>query len=393
MKPQSTSTLATNKEAAPSTLRRYDLDWLRVFCIIVLLYYHVGMIYVPWGWHIKSEEKSQLLRWIMIWLHHWRMPLLFFISGAGTYFALRRRSFAGYAGERVKRLFIPLVFGMFVIVPPQIYYERISNGIVFENYADFYKSVFDFVPYPKGSFSWHHLWFIAYLFLYALISIPLFRWLKSSSGSRFLDKIEKIISYKGGALWYALVIVLSQVILQPFFPDETHALTDDWAYFVFNILIFWGGYVLVSRPVFWEIMANQRRTYLWATLVTTVALYIFFTVYQFRPELNDVAWADIVWDVNSFCLTWFSVLASIGYGYKYLNRPHPLLSTLNEGVYPFYVLHQTVIVVIGYYLLKLNLGVWGGFLVISTLSLLVSVGLYWLVIKRIGPLRILFGLK
>ncbi len=190
------------------TSRRYDLDWLRVICIIILLYYHVGMIYVPWGWHIKSAEKSEVMRWIMIWLHYWRMPLLFFISGAGTYFALRKRTYGNYTRERVKRLFLPLVFGMFVIVPPQIYYERISNGIHFANYADFYPSVFDFVPYPEGSFSWHHLWFVAYLFLFSLISIPLFRWLNGARGIRFLDKIERFASRKGGALGYALVLII-----------------------------------------------------------------------------------------------------------------------------------------------------------------------------------------
>lgn len=374
--------------------RRYDLDWLRVICIVILLYYHVGMIYVPWGWHIKSEEKSEVMRWVMIWLHYWRMPLLFFISGAGTYFALRKRTYGGYARERVSRLFVPLVFGMFVIVPPQIYYERLFNGAKFADYADFYRTVFEFVPYPKGSFSWHHLWFVAYLFLFSLVSIPLFRWLKAGSGLKFMHWIERLVARKGGALWYALVLTLSQVILAPFYPDETHALFDDWAYFTFNLLLFWGGYVLVSRPTLWQVMTDQRHIYGIATLISTLILYGLFIAVRFiYPAWDDVKWFDVVWDINAFCLTWFSVLASIAYGYHYLNRPHPILPKLNEGVYPFYILHQTIIVCIGYYLLKVNLGVWGGFFVISTLSLVLSAGLYWFVIKRVKILRLVFGLK
>ena len=395
MKPQSPA--SGNPVSAPvsPTLssRRYDLDWLRVICIVILLYYHVG-IYVPWDWHIKSEEKSEVMRWIMIWLHYWRMPLLFFISGAGTYFALKKRTFGGYARERVTRLFVPLVFGMFVIVPPQIYYERIFNGVQFNSYADFYKTVFDFVPYPKGSFSWHHLWFVAYLFLFSLISIPFFRWLKSDPGVQMMHWAELFAARKGGALWYALVLIISQVILQPFYPDETHALIDDWAYFVFNLLLFWGGYLLVSRPAIWQIMKDQRHLYGWATLCTTVLLYGLYIMVRFvYPAWDDVKWFDVLWDINSFCLTWFSVLASIAYGHYYLNRNHPILAKLNDGVYPFYILHQTVIVAVGYYLLKYNLGVWGGFLAISTLSLVVSVGLYWLIIKRVKILRLFFGLK
>src|SRR5688572_16851021 len=98
----------------------------------------------------------------MILLHDCSIPLLFFISGAGTYLALGKRTPRQFAGERFKRLFIPLVFGMLVIVPPQIYFERIN---LFNGYFDFYKTVFQFKPYPEGSLSWHHLWFILYLFL------------------------------------------------------------------------------------------------------------------------------------------------------------------------------------------------------------------------------------
>ena len=141
-------------------------------------------------------------------------------------------------------------------------------------------------------------------------------------------------------------------------------------------------------------MADQRRIYGWATLITTVIMYSLYICVRFiYPSWDDVKWYDVVWDINSFCLTWFSVLATVGYGYRYLNRNHPVLTKLNEGVYPFYILHQTVIVAIGYYLLKYNLGVWGGFWVISTLSLGLSAGLYWFVIKRVKILRFFFGLK
>jgi fucose 4-O-acetylase-like acetyltransferase len=128
---------------------------------------------------------------VMRWLHRWRMPLLFFISGAGTFFALQRRTYGAYAGERFRRLFIPLVFGMFVIVPPQIYIEWLFRGRFSGTYADFYPNVFGFQAYHDGgtggAFSWHHLWFICYLFFYSLLSIPVFRWLKSEAGQRFTD--------------------------------------------------------------------------------------------------------------------------------------------------------------------------------------------------------------
>jgi glucans biosynthesis protein C len=376
--------------------RRHDLDWLRVIAIVTLLFYHTGMIYVSWGWHIKSTETSEFLETVMRWLHRWRMPLLFFISGAGTFFGLQKRSFGRYAGERVRRLFVPLVFGMFVIVPPQIYYEWLSIGRFSGSYAEFYPNVFGFESYHDGgtggAFSWHHLWFVAYLFLYSLLSIPVFAWLKSTSGQRFTDWFGQLIARPSAVFWVGLVVIfVSQITLKPYFPGETHALINDWAYFTKNLLLFWFGYLLISRREFWQIITDQRRIFLVITVICTVAMYGILAVYD--TEGPDVLAWEIAYLEATDGLTWASVLATIGFGYKYLNRNHPALPRLNEAVYPFYILHQTVIVVIGYYVLKLNWGIWPGFFAVSLSALAVCVALIEGVIRPFWLMRALFGMK
>ncbi|GAB3556828.1 acyltransferase family protein [Spirosoma fluminis] len=380
------------------TGRRYDLDWLRIIAILTLLFYHTGMIYVSWGWHIQSAETSRSFEWVMQWLHRWRMPLLFFISGAGTFFALRKRSYGAYAGERVQRLFVPLAFGMFVVVPPQIYIEWLFRKRFVGSYADFYPEVFKFQPYQDGgtggAFSWHHLWFVAYLFLYALISIPFFRWLKQASGQRFIDRISRLIAKSGGAMWLMIVVVaLSQYTLRPFYPDETHALTNDWAYFVENLLLFWFGYVLISRREFWSLLTDQRRYFLAATFVFTVVLYGMRMLFTYQ-EIDTIFWVDVTYFTNGLCLMVASVLATIGYGYRYLNINRPILRHLNEAVYPFYILHQTVIVIIGYFVLtRTRLGVYDGFLAVSFSTLAVCAALYLLLIRPFKVTRLFFGVK
>ena len=393
-----TKTTDPTSTSLPANLRRYDLDWLRIIAILTLLFYHTGMIYVSWGWHIKSSEHSQPMEEVMRWLHRWRMPLLFFISGAGTFFALRKRSFGTYAGERFRRLFIPLVFGMFVIVPPQIYTEWLFRGRFAGSYTQFYPNVLKFEPYHDGgtggAFSWHHLWFICYLFFYSLLSIPVFRWLKSESGQRFTDWLGRLITRPGGALGLIIgVICLSQYALRPFYPDETHGLTNDWAYFVENLLLFWFGYGLISRREFWQILTDQRRIFLVATLIFTIVLYGMRMVYS-EDEIDRIFWVDFLYSTNSLCLMIASVLATIAYGYRYLNVSKPMLPHLNEAVYPFYILHQTVIVLIGYYVLtRTTLGVYDGFLVVSISSLLVCVVVYWFLIRPFNVTRFLFGMK
>lgn len=355
------------------------------------------MIYVSWGWHIKSTQHSQPMEEVMRWLHRWRMPLLFFISGAGTFFALRKRSYGAYAGERVRRLFIPLVFGMFVVVPPQIYIEWLFRGRFAGNYVDFYPEVFRFQSYEDGgtggAFSWHHLWFICYLFFYSLLSIPVFRWLKSSGGQRFTDRLGTLLARPGGALWLVGALLINDVALGGLFPRETHGLTDDWAYFMKNLLLFWAGYLLISRQLFWQILADQRRYFLVATLICTALLYGSRAIFS-EEAIDQNALSGTLYSFNSLCLTWFSVLMTIGYGYTYLNKNHRWLPQLNAAVYPFYIVHQTVIVLIGYYVLtRTTLGVYSGFLVVSFASLAVCTATYLLLIRPFRLTRLFFGVK
>ncbi|GAB3568982.1 hypothetical protein GCM10027578_22540 [Spirosoma luteolum] len=400
MAPYPVSDAPSDEEGAarlPRASRRYDLDWLRIIAIVTLLFYHTGMIYVSWGWHIKSTAHSQPMEEVMRWLHGWRMPLLFFISGAGTYFALLRRSWGSYAGERVRRLFVPLVFGMFVIVPPQIYYEWLFKGWFAGSYADFYPEVLRFRPYyegvKSGAFSWHHLWFILYLLIYGLVSIPVFKWLRRPAGQRFTDRIGRLIGRPGGALWLVVPMLVNDVVLGGLFPWESHALYNDWAYFMKNLILFWLGYLLISRDSFWPVLTSQRRLYALATLVCTVLLY----GARAWPGEDIIDRSQLLTTLYSFVglgLTWFSVLMTVSYGYRYLNVDRPMLARLNEAVYPFYILHQTVIVGIGYYVLtRTRLGVYDGFLVVSLASGLGCIGLYLLLIRPIRPVRFLFGMK
>ena len=167
---------------------RYDfLDWLRVIAILLLLFFHTGMLFVGWGWHITNAETIPALQLPMDLAHRLRMPLLFVIAGAGMWFALQRRSGKAFAGERTLRLLVPAIVGMFLIVPPQVFIERLATGDWHGGYLDFYaQRVLQFQPYPAGDFSWHHLWFIIYLYVYVLLLLPLMLWWRKAR-SRYPD--------------------------------------------------------------------------------------------------------------------------------------------------------------------------------------------------------------
>lgn len=371
-------------------IRLHELDWLRIIAILILLYFHTGMLFVGCDWHIKdlTNGRSLLLEHIMAWLHHWRMPLLLFISGAGTYFALAFRSGSQFAGERFKKLLVPLLFGMFVIVPPQIYFERIDQ---FASYWEFYPTVFELIPYPAGgSFSWHHLWFIAYLLLYSLIGLPLFLYLRSEKSRKLRDRLASILSRKGALALFFIPSILVNMAFRPFLPHDTHALVDDWAAFSHYFVFFLAGYLVCSERRIWESIGQYRRLYLTLALIS---LTPFYYTYHFSVESMTILGVDIAEGFSHLGIAWFWILATIGMGQRYLANGNRYLRLANEGIYPFYVLHQTAIVVIGYYLVQLPLGMWTKFFLVSSLSGIASAALYLLLIRPFGVTRFLFGLK
>lgn len=350
------------------------------------------MLFNTWGWHIKNKETSESFQYWMIWLHQWRMPLLLFISGAGTYMALGKRTPAQYTAERFKRLFIPLVFGMFVVVPPQIYFEHISE---YSNYADFHKTVFEFVPYPKGSFSWHHLWFICYLLFYSILALPLLVYLRSDRSIEFRRYVAKVLTTPTGILVVPVAfLMITQIILRPYFPDETHALIDDWAFFVFYFSFFLFGILCYSNQEIWESVGRNRNFLLVSTLFILIPFYV--TYFHFRG-LVHLPWSDeivdVIFAVISTWVAWFCVITVIAYGQHYLNIYHPFLKHVNEGLYPFYILHQTAIIVIGFYVCQLDWSIGAKFWSVSFLTLTSCLAFYFVVIRPFNFMRLLFGMK
>lgn len=374
-----------------TSIRSYDLDWLRFIAIVVLLFFHTGMWFNPWDWHVKNKELSESFRYWMIWSHFWRMPLLLFIAGASTYLAMGKRTPRMFAAERVKRLLVPVIFGMFVVVPPQIYFEHIKDYV---NYWDFYKTVFNFVPYPEGSFSWHHLWFVVYLLIYSLATIPLLVFLRSERSRKFKDRLYKLLSSPAGILFIpAIFILITQIILRPYFPEETHDLKD-LGYMVFYGSFFLLGMLCYSNQQIWSAIGASRKYLLIASILILIP---FYGVYFHFREIYQLPWAEstveIIFNVFGIFLSWFTVVTVIAYGQYYLNRPHPWLARINEGLYPFYILHQTVIIWIGYYICQLDWSIAGKYWSICFLTLVSCVSFYLLLIRPFKVMRFFFGMK
>lgn len=370
------------KENTIFSERRYDIDWLRILLIFSVFLFHIGMYFNGFGWHIKNPERLYWLDPIMGYLHTWRMPLLFLVSGVGTYFALGKRTMGQFFGERARKLMIPLVFGMFVIIPPQVFVEKQAQ----------YGTYLNFIPhitegsYPEGNFSWHHLWFVLYLFICASAAIPFILMLRSRFGSSFYKILEKYASVKGFMFLLVIPLFLVKMILLPYFPHETHALIDDWEYIASSFLFFMYGYILLSNKKLTGSIIEQRRIYAIASILLS-SLYFYDWFHSIDPYVSENL------QLLLYCLAQISIaLALIGYFGRYLNHDHPWRKTLNEAIYPFYILHQTVILVLAFSLRNYEIQVGWRFAVLTVLSFVTIILIYMLVIRPFKLTRFLFGM-
>ena len=378
--------------------RRADLDWLRVIAFWLLIYYHTSIAFMPEGIPmIQNAESSPVLQVMAGFLHEFRLALLFLISGVGVSFALRYRSKAQFMRDRAVRLLVPLVFGVLVIVPPMIFLEKHFVGALSGSFAEFYPRFFTEGVYPRGNLSWHHYWFIVYLYLFCLLGWPLFARIKSPAGQRQLIRWSQRL-VRGGRLYLVIApLAVAEILLRAWFPGFPD-LISDWANFAHWFMIFTAGFVLASSRPLLDRTQQLRRLSLTLAMITTAAMYAQFWLPDkghFSPLVDgqtDIA--TYVW----FCVlrvsnVWFWLLTCLGFAGRYLQRPSRALTYLNGAVYPLFCLHLTIIVALAYVIVPLDWSIPVKYLAITTGTIVVSLGSYELLLRRVTWLRPLFGLK
>ncbi len=372
-------------QAKPSRL--HYIDWLRLAAVFLLFFFHTARIFDPEEeFYVHSASTSQALFDIFIRpLAPWHMALFFLLAGASTYFALGHRSGKQYAKERLKRLFIPFVFGVLVLIPPQSYLGLVSHSdysrSFFAWYPNFFNLQFDDIDgYFMGGHTWGHLWFIIHLFVYSLIALPLFLYFNRESGRRLTSRVAGVFSKPGVVLLFPLVILVTNE-----FPEIVGGNP------LFYITFFISGFILMSDSRFMEAIDRQR---LMLAILGPLVLAVIMIMVGTESWPHLPGWADDVVDGYIDCFVpWFVILAMLAYGRRLLNFTNRLLKYLSEAAYPLYILHQTIIVIIGFYVVQWDIATGAKFAVIVLLALVASVLSYDLLVKRTNVTRFLFGMK
>lgn len=362
--------------------RRFDVDWVRVIAFDILIVYHVGMFFVPWGWHIKNNEIVEWIRWPMLFVSQWRIPILFVVSGIGTRFAISNKSGIEYIAERFKRLFFPLLVGILLIVSPQVYIERIAKGQFTGSFFEFYPNFFEGI-YPEGNFSWHHLWFLPYLLLMSIMATPLFLSLRKEGNvilTWLQGKFEKSSLY---LYLFAFPLLMAEYVLQPFFP-VTDALIGDWYALAIYFMLFLSGYILVSLGKSFWIALDKTKHF---ALITGVISFLILLGFRINSETSFIIPFFKIFNM------WSWILVIFAFASRYLNNESRIVKYRNRAVYPFYILHQTITVICGYYLMDMAIHYSIKMLIMILITFGGSWLLYELIIVKIPILQPLFGVK
>lgn len=343
-----------------STIRRHDIDWMRVIAIGLLLVYHVAIGFQPWGIMIGfiTNDEPWLSLWIpMGMLNVWRIPFLFFVSGMGVYFSMQRRNWKGLLQERALRIFLPYLFGMFCIVPISV--------MIWQYYNKFNLSY----AYNPG-----HLWFLGNIFLYVVVLLPILYLLKNNRGGRVVGGLRQMFQTPLGLIPFIGLFILEVMLIQPM-PYELYAMT--WHGVVLGFLAFLSGVCfVVTGEVFWMMIQRWRWMFV---LVATVLFGLRLMVFEMRAP-------DYLLVLESQCWI-FSVFA---FGSKHLNRGGKVLQYLSGAAYPVYIVHMIFLSLGSILIFPLDWTVQLKFVALLVFTLAGCFGAYE-IIKRIPWVRLLFG--
>ena len=370
--------------------RKYELDWLRVTAILAVFFYHTLRFFDPADWNVKNAVLHPGLAYLTQFFEVWGMPLMFVVSGAGVFFSLGKRGAGAFLKDRALRLLAPVAVGVFTHIAWQVYLERLTHGQFSGSFLSFYPRYFDGLYAFGGNFAWMglHLWYLEMLFFFSLVFLPLLSWLRRGGGRRALARLADLLAFPGGIYLLAVPISLLLALPDPRSP-WTARVFGSWS-LVAYLPLFLGGFALYSDDRLSDQAGRLRWVSLAAALAGTVWMFVRFDRGG-EPQFGTAYYLTILL-VYGLC-AWLWILAVLGFGVRRLRFAKPALLYLNEGVLPFYVIHQTVLLTVGYAVVRWTIPDAAKWAFIAAASLTACALIYEFAIRRFNAMRFLFGLK
>jgi hypothetical protein len=357
---------------------------LGIFLMHSSSFFHFG------SWHVKSVDTA-LGAEIFVAFTHWLMPIFFILAGASVYLAMRFRTAGGFAKERTLRILIPIVIlGWFIIAPPQIYLERLTNGNFSGTFFQFYcPHYFNGIYGLGGNFGLVplHMWFLWLLFIYSLILLPFFLRNKTTGKSLF-SRFATLFEKPWTLIVPVLLITIFELLLNSL--GDLASWGGGWNHLSY-LVFFISGYIIISNE---RIQQNIQKYTVLALIIAVVLQALHYTMWLgVKPGIPDTLGAGAGIQFLFTLRAWCWIIAILGFGNRFLNFNNRFLGYANEAVLPFYILHQTIILIIGFFVIQWSMGVAPKYFIIVVFSFTGIMLIYEPFVRRINVLRFLFGMR
>jgi glucans biosynthesis protein C len=382
------------------------LDWLRFLVVLFLAPFHAAISFTGMGSVFVYDTPVRdillsgatpvgvgplALTEFTVFMDNWGMHLLFLVAGIGAAFSLRKRSGAQFMAERRNRLLLPLLIGTLFVVSIQSWLRARSFGRFSGSFFAFFPSFFNGIytgPQSSGNFEWGHLWFLAYLFVYSALALPLFLAIRQKGEASRILAAARRFTVMPLLLLPALWTGLLEGLFRTGWPGSL-TLVGDWANFTVFFSFFLAGYLLGSLPELLQVIERYRSAFLVtgvAAFVARIALYTFFTVPGGYHALNIAA--QTFRGIAAYGL----VMAAMGYGRRYLNRQGRLLGIARDFSFPLYVLHYAPVTAATYLLLQSGLSIWARW-ILAVAASWSFVAFFTFLARFLPPVRSFFGIR
>jgi len=387
--------METTAEVKTTSQRRPDLDWLRVLVVLMLIPFHTAMTFAPYPWYLRNDETNLATMALIAVLDQYHMELLFLIAGAATWFSLGVRSWSTYLLERLKRLVVPLIFGMLILVPPCYWVVARHFYGYDDSFLQWYK---DFVlnrtlPF-RGDFAAGALWFLWYLVFYTFPLMPFFLLIHRKWKDNLIPRLAAFFEKRGAIFLLVIPIALVEIY-------STRVITGDFKIFYY-VLFFVYGFFLFSSLRFQRGIDKSGPIALFFA-AATITLYMLLVFPDWRQAILGPAfwtrfrgepgtWGFIMFRILISFTTWFSIIGILYLARKFLNFSNRFLRYGNDAVLPYYIIHSTPIALIGLYVVQWNMDVLPKYVINTILAFIATAVIYELV-KRLNVTRFLFGMR
>ena len=357
--------------------------------MLSIFLYHSDRLFDFFGWHVKNDATNLVSSIHIQFFNQWMMPLFFIVSGAAVYYSLRGRNAGGFIKERCLRILIPwILIGVFVIAPPQVYLERVFNGEFKGSIFQWYPHYFEGIQGLGGNFAFHgmHLWYLMDLFVFSLILLPLFL-PRGNTGESLISRLTASLKKPWALLLLFVPLAAVAILADVIGLDFTRGM-GSWDMLSY-LLFFIYGYLIFSNTRIQELIRRLRA----AALIVAIILAVLDVYLEFGVDLPHIfsVWMGIL--TLRALLAWCWIITILGFSSRFLNFNNRFLGYASEAVLPFYVLHQTIIIIAGFYVVKWSMGIAPKYFTVIAISFAAIIAIYELLVKRINVLRFLFGMR